>query len=192
VLYVSRLQQVSAFRPSSGIVHTPLTYLRLPYIGQYLHMRVFCVACTYYCNAFVFALIKISKRQILENRKHDVSETRSVSETSCFLFSRIPDDGKSKKPSNFVCYTPSSEPFRICLKLFNYNRRVKNCWMMWLLSRAVVQVAVLLHRCFLLKFLWVCSHIFERCVRKIWSHRNVKALMKIHIQQKREFKGLQY
>jgi hypothetical protein len=50
---------------------------------------------------------------ILENRKHDVSETgsisllrclpphlvkeTSVSETSCFLFFRIPDDGKSPK-----------------------------------------------------------------------------------------------
>jgi hypothetical protein len=30
---------------------------------------------------------------ILENRQHDVSETDPVSETSCFLFSRIPDDG---------------------------------------------------------------------------------------------------
>jgi hypothetical protein len=54
---------------------------------------------------------------ILETRKHDVSETGSVpqvssppfhlrtergpvSETSCFLVSRIPDDGKVQKPSN--------------------------------------------------------------------------------------------
>jgi hypothetical protein len=29
------------------------------------------------------------------------------------VFSRIPDDGKVPKPSNSVCYTPSSEPFRI-------------------------------------------------------------------------------
>jgi hypothetical protein len=34
---------------------------------------------------------------ILETRKHDVSETGSISETSCFLVSRIPDDGKSPK-----------------------------------------------------------------------------------------------
>jgi hypothetical protein len=34
---------------------------------------------------------------ILETRKHDVSETGSVSETSCFLVSRIPDDGKVQK-----------------------------------------------------------------------------------------------
>jgi hypothetical protein len=32
---------------------------------------------------------------ILESRKHNVSETGSVSETSCFLLSRIPDDGQS-------------------------------------------------------------------------------------------------
>jgi hypothetical protein len=37
---------------------------------------------------------------ILENRKHDVSETGSVSETPCFLFSRIPDDEKLQNPSN--------------------------------------------------------------------------------------------
>jgi hypothetical protein len=42
---------------------------------------------------------------ILETRKHDVppfylrTETEPVSETSCFLVSRIPDDGKvQKKP----------------------------------------------------------------------------------------------
>jgi hypothetical protein len=34
---------------------------------------------------------------ILETRKHDVSETDPVSETSCFLVSRIPDDGKVQK-----------------------------------------------------------------------------------------------
>jgi hypothetical protein len=61
---------------------------------------------------------------ILENREHDVSETGSVSvlkgaqlsrcllphhlrtetdpvsETSCFLFSRIPDDKKVQRPGN--------------------------------------------------------------------------------------------
>jgi hypothetical protein len=31
---------------------------------------------------------------------HIRTETDSVSETSCFLVSRIPDDGKFKKPSN--------------------------------------------------------------------------------------------
>jgi hypothetical protein len=35
---------------------------------------------------------------ILETRKHDVSETDPVSETSCFLVSRILDDGKVQKP----------------------------------------------------------------------------------------------
>jgi hypothetical protein len=34
---------------------------------------------------------------ILEIRKHDVSETDPVSETSCFLVSRIPNDGKVRK-----------------------------------------------------------------------------------------------
>jgi hypothetical protein len=44
------------------------------------------------------------------------TETDPVSETSCFLVSRIPDDGKvQKKNRNPVCYTPSSEPFRIHL-----------------------------------------------------------------------------
>jgi hypothetical protein len=39
---------------------------------------------------------------ILETRKHDFSETGSVSETSYSLVSRIPDDGKVQKPSNPV------------------------------------------------------------------------------------------
>jgi hypothetical protein len=34
---------------------------------------------------------------ILESKEHDVSETGSVSETSCFLVSKIPDDGKVQK-----------------------------------------------------------------------------------------------
>jgi hypothetical protein len=37
---------------------------------------------------------------ILGTRKHDVLETGSVSETSCFLFPRIPDDVKFQKLSN--------------------------------------------------------------------------------------------
>jgi hypothetical protein len=45
---------------------------------------------------------------------HLRTETNPVSETLCFLVSRIPDDVKSpKKPSNSEWYTPSSEPFRI-------------------------------------------------------------------------------
>jgi hypothetical protein len=36
-----------------------------------------------------------------------------VSETSCFLFSRILNHKKCSKLSNPVCYTPLSEPFRI-------------------------------------------------------------------------------
>jgi hypothetical protein len=40
---------------------------------------------------------------ILETRKHDVSETGSVSETSCLLVSRIQDDGKVQKhPVNII------------------------------------------------------------------------------------------
>jgi hypothetical protein len=65
---------------------------------------------------------------ILGTRKHDVLESGSasvlrcggktpeadpLSKMSCFLVPRIPDDGKSKKPSNSECYTPPSEPFRI-------------------------------------------------------------------------------
>jgi hypothetical protein len=34
---------------------------------------------------------------ILENRKHNVSETDPESETLCFLVSRTPDDGQSPK-----------------------------------------------------------------------------------------------
>jgi hypothetical protein len=34
---------------------------------------------------------------ILGNRGHDVSETDAVSETSCPLLCKIPDDGKSLK-----------------------------------------------------------------------------------------------
>jgi hypothetical protein len=40
---------------------------------------------------------------ILEIRIHDVSETDSVSETLCFLVSRIPDDGKVKKKTGILC-----------------------------------------------------------------------------------------
>jgi hypothetical protein len=43
----AHLQPVSTFRPSPGIVHVRSTYVLLPYIGQYLHMRVFCVAVIY-------------------------------------------------------------------------------------------------------------------------------------------------
>jgi hypothetical protein len=38
---------------------------------------------------------------ILGNRKHDVSETDPVSETSCFLFPRIPYDKTSPKTQQF-------------------------------------------------------------------------------------------
>jgi hypothetical protein len=51
---------------------------------------------------------------VLENRKHDVSETDPISETSCFLFPRTLDDGKVKKQQFWMLYT-SSEPFRIYL-----------------------------------------------------------------------------
>jgi hypothetical protein len=46
-------------------------------------------------NYWVFGLFPSSRS--LEIRKHDASETDPVSETSCFLVSRIPDDGRSTK-----------------------------------------------------------------------------------------------
>jgi hypothetical protein len=45
--------------------------------------------------------------------KSTVSLDDTVSETPCFLFSRIPDDGTSLKKPVILCYTPSSETFRI-------------------------------------------------------------------------------
>jgi hypothetical protein len=50
--------------------------------------------------------------------KGEKTETDPDSETSCFLVSRIPDDRKVKKNSNSVCYTPSSEPFRMSLYMY--------------------------------------------------------------------------
>jgi hypothetical protein len=38
---------------------------------------------------------------ILESRKQNVSETGPVSETFCFLVSRIPDDGQIRKTQYF-------------------------------------------------------------------------------------------
>jgi hypothetical protein len=46
-------------------------------------------------NSWVFGLLPSS--DILGTRKHDVSETGSVSETLCFLVPRISEDGKSPK-----------------------------------------------------------------------------------------------
>jgi hypothetical protein len=43
---------------------------------------------------------------------HLRNETDPVSETLCFLVSRIQNDGKNKRTSNSECYIPSSEPFR--------------------------------------------------------------------------------
>jgi hypothetical protein len=45
-------------------------------------------------------------------RKHNLSETGSVSETLCFLFVEIRTMDKVQKLSSNECYTPSSEPFR--------------------------------------------------------------------------------
>jgi hypothetical protein len=47
-------------------------------------------------NYYVFGLCPSSG--ILENRKHNVSETDQVSETLCFLVFRITDDGQSPRP----------------------------------------------------------------------------------------------
>jgi hypothetical protein len=49
---------------------------------------------------------------------HLRTETGPVSERSCFLVPRVPDDGKSKNPSNSEGDTPLSEPFWICLQLW--------------------------------------------------------------------------
>jgi hypothetical protein len=57
------------------------------------------------------------------SREHDVSETDPVSETSCSLDYQME---KVQKPSNSVCYTPSSEPFRIFV-LLPRNHTEKNC-----------------------------------------------------------------
>jgi hypothetical protein len=49
-------------------------------------------------------------------------ETDPVSETLCFLVSRILGDGQSRKPSKSEYYTPLLEPFRlysICHKLIS-------------------------------------------------------------------------
>jgi hypothetical protein len=50
------------------------------------------------------------------SREHDVSETGSVSETSCSLEYQTME--KFPKPGNSVCYTPSSEP----LKSISFSR----------------------------------------------------------------------
>jgi hypothetical protein len=65
-------------------------------------------------NCWVFGLC--SPSSILENRKHSVSETGSVSETLCLLVSRILDDGQSPKTQQFwgiyVCTSLSTELIR--------------------------------------------------------------------------------
>jgi hypothetical protein len=52
---------------------------------------------------------------------HMRMETDPVSETSCFYSQKYWTMGKIQNPSNFMCYTPSSEPYKIYL----YNL----CWM---------------------------------------------------------------
>jgi hypothetical protein len=52
-------------------------------------------------NYWYFGLFPSSG--ILENRKHDVSETGSVSKMPYFLFSRILDDGKRPKNPVIPC-----------------------------------------------------------------------------------------
>jgi hypothetical protein len=44
---------------------------------------------------------------------HMRMKTDPVSETSCFYPPKTPEDGKVQQPSNSVCYTPSSEPYKI-------------------------------------------------------------------------------
>jgi hypothetical protein len=51
--------------------------------------------------------------QISTNRKHNVSETGSVSKMLSFLFVEIRMMDKVQKLSSNECYIPSSEPFRM-------------------------------------------------------------------------------
>jgi hypothetical protein len=50
------------------------------------------------------------------------TETNPNSETSFFLFSRIPDDGKKSKSPVILCvYTPSLEPLRVYFLYYVLN-----------------------------------------------------------------------
>jgi hypothetical protein len=70
---------------------------------------------------------------------HLRTETDPVSEMSCFLISRIPDDGRvqKKKNSNPVCYTPSSEPFRIWINILLYTHLGMFYAIIWLSLKCV-------------------------------------------------------
>jgi hypothetical protein len=57
-------------------------------------------------NYWIFGLCP--SFDVLETRKHDVSETDPVSGTLCFLVSKIQDDGKRPKP-------PSNPDFYLCV-----------------------------------------------------------------------------
>jgi hypothetical protein len=54
--------------------------------------------------------VEICVRNLADKTK--CMSTDLVSETSCLLLPRIPDDGKVQKPSNSVCHPSSSEPLR--------------------------------------------------------------------------------
>jgi hypothetical protein len=64
-------------------------------------------------------------------------ETDPVSETSCFLFSSIPDDEKVQKPSNSLCYIPSSEPFLIDF-ISDMKLNVKNTTLRFLICLRIL------------------------------------------------------
>jgi hypothetical protein len=67
----------------------------------------------YYCPSLLLSFWTLSIVRIYTNRKQNVSETGSVSETLCFLFVEIRTMDKVQKLSSNECYTPSSEPFRM-------------------------------------------------------------------------------
>jgi hypothetical protein len=106
---------------------------------------------------------------ILENRKHDVSETVSISvlrwkgggdtysvgpnwvgvfsplsETSCFLVSRIPDDGKVKKKTVILC---KMELFFLSVSIVS----IRTLFSVWRL--------LYLHLCFSLKTFLVSKNL---------------------------------
>jgi hypothetical protein len=65
------------------------------WVGAWTDRQTDRQTCTFTQNYWVFGLRPSSN--VLDSREHNVSETGSVSETLCFLVSRIPDDGQSPK-----------------------------------------------------------------------------------------------
>jgi hypothetical protein len=114
---------------------------------------------------------------------HLRTETDPVSETSCFLFSRIPDDGNVHKLSNSVCYTPSSEPFRICLRKDVYETLLEHHAAMdyptFVFSYLLTSAMLILRHCEP-RVIYMCLLLpMERCSwRLVWSshHRRLSLI----------------